>query len=96
MARIGLRSGLTTKDLIDAAEQAQTALDAAQQAVQSAAAQLQTAQANYAAAAQALHDDLSAKGPAVVVDETTTPATVTVYTAQDPSSYQKTVIRTAA
>ena len=54
MARIGLRSGLTTKDLIDAAEQAQTALDAAQQAVQSAAAQLQTAQANYAAAAQAL------------------------------------------
>jgi hypothetical protein len=87
---------MTTKDLIDAANQAQAALDAAKSAVQSAAAQLQQAQANFDAASQALHDDLAANGPAAVVDDTVSPPTVTVYTALDPDSYQATVIRTAA
>jgi hypothetical protein len=49
-----------------------------------------------AAANQALHDDLAANGPAVIVDETTTPLTVTMYSAVDPDTWTSAEIRVAA
>jgi hypothetical protein len=87
---------MSTHDLIQAALDAQTAFDAAQATMKSASQALQQAQANLTAANQALHDDLAANGPAAIVDETTTPATVTMYTAVDPDSWQATEIRVAA
>src|SRR5262249_60062587 len=105
MARI--KTGQTTKDLIDAALQAQTAFDAAsdrarqvaaqaQAAIQQAQADLQAAQANLAAANLALHDELAQNGPACVIDDSVTPPVVTLYTAQDPDSWSAMEIRVAA
>jgi hypothetical protein len=87
---------MTSKELIDAALAAKTAFDQAQAAMQQAGADLQAAQDNLTAANQALHDDLSANGPCVVVDTTTTPATCIMYSALDPDTYLATEIRVAA
>jgi hypothetical protein len=87
---------MSTSDLIDAALTAKANFTSATTAANTAAAALQTAAQALTAANQALHDDLSTNGPAVVVDETTTPPTVTLYTAADPDSYSATEIRVAA
>lgn len=87
---------MNTYDLIQAALTAQSDFDAARAAASSAAANLQKAQTALDAANQALHDDLAANGPAVLIDDTTDPATITLYTAQEPNSWNSNVIRVAA
>jgi hypothetical protein len=86
---------VTTHELIQAALQAQADFDTAQSTLQTATAAMQAAQAALQSANQALHDDLAANGPAVIVDDTTMPATVTMYTAVDPDSWHATNIRVA-
>ena len=85
----------STYDLIEAALQAQADFDTASQNLQAASSALQTAQANLTAANQALHDDLATNGPAVIVDSSMSPPTVTLYTAVDPDSWVSKEIRVA-
>jgi len=86
---------MNTYDLIMAALEAKSAYDQAVGAAQAAAAALSQAQSVLAAANQALHDDLAANGPAVIVDETSTPPAVTLYAAVDPDTYSATPLRVA-
>jgi hypothetical protein len=88
-------SEMTSKDLIQAAELAQTAFDDATTQFGAAAQQVQEAQATLTDAQQAVYDDLTANGACVLVDETTTPVTVTLYTAADPNTYTSKEIRVA-
>jgi hypothetical protein len=84
---------MMTKDLIDAALQARDDLANAQTGMSGAGATLQAAQAAKATADQALHDDLSSNGPFADIDETSTPMSVTLYTSQDPDSWNSTPVR---
>jgi hypothetical protein len=86
---------MSTKDLIQAAEDAQAAFDDASAQFGAAAQQVQQAQTILTAANQAVHDDLAENGACVIVDDTTSPVTVTMYTANDPDSFTATPIRVA-
>jgi hypothetical protein len=85
-----------TSSLIDAALTAKADFDSASTTANIALAALQDAIATLQAANQALHDDLLDNGPAVRLDETTDPPTVTLYTPVDPDTYAATPIRVAA
>ncbi len=87
---------MTTYELIQAAEKAKADDEEASQNLGVAQAAKGRTAAALAAANQALHDDLAANGPACVVDDSTTPPTVTVYTAADPDTYEATELRVAA
>ena len=89
-------SDMSTLQLIQAAEAAQAAFDQASQQFQAAAQQVQQAQQVLSDANQAVYDDLSANGACVVVDDSTSPSTVTMYTAADPNTFTATPIRVAA
>jgi hypothetical protein len=86
-------------ELINEAESFRAALEVAKQnllsvmsqaqsAIAAATADVNQAQADSAAADQALHDVLTS--PKCTVDVTTTPPTVTLYSAVDPDSWTKT------
>jgi hypothetical protein len=86
---------MSTRELIDAALAAKADFDNAQSAMSQAATALQTAQAALVSCNQALHDDLAANGPFADVDTSATPITVTLYTAEDPDTWNATPIRAA-
>jgi hypothetical protein len=86
---------MTTAQLIDAALAAQADYDAAKQGAATAQARLAAAQQMLSQANQALHDDLDANGPAVTIDDSSSPPVVTVYQAVDPDTYSATEIRVA-
>ena len=87
---------MTTQELISAALAARDEFESASLALEAATARLQTAKDNLTAANLQLHDDLAANGPACVVDTSTQPATVTMYSASDPDTWIATPIRVAA
>lgn len=85
---------MTTKELIDAANAAKTAdATAAEQLAAAQAAKDASASAS-TAADKALHDDLSANGPAVTVSADTPPVVV-IYKAADPDSFTSETVRVA-
>ena len=84
-----------TKQLIDAALAAKSTYDQASATMSSSTAALNQAKTDLEAANQALHDDLADNGARCVIDTTTTPPTVTVYTAADPDSYTATPVPVA-
>jgi hypothetical protein len=86
---------MATKDLIEAAKQAKADWEAAKQAASTAAQRLRDCETALAEAELALHDDLEANGPAVVIDDETDPVTVYVYSAADPDTYSVKEIRVA-
>ena len=86
---------MTTRELIEAALQAQTDYDTAASNMAAATTALQNAKVALADANQAVHDDLAANGPAVIVDESVDPITVTLYTAAEPDTFTATPIRVA-
>jgi hypothetical protein len=85
-----------TKTLIDSALAARANLDAA--IADSARANLakQAAEQALQVADQALHDDLTANGPALTVDTSVTPPVAVVYTAVEPDTWKSEEIRIAA
>jgi hypothetical protein len=86
---------MDTSALIDAADAAKAAFDEATTSANIAVTTLQQAAATMQAANQALHDDLAANGPAVRINDTVSPPTVTLYTAVDPDDFAATPIREA-
>jgi hypothetical protein len=86
---------MDTGELIDAALEAKAAFDAATTNANVSIANLQQAAQALTAANQALHDDLSANGPAVRLDNSATPPAVTLYTPVDPDTYAATPVRVA-
>jgi hypothetical protein len=87
---------MTTYELIQAAELALLADQQATDALEAAKLGKQQTGAALMAANQALHDDLQANGPACVVDDSSDPPTVWLYSAAEPSTWQKNEIRVAA
>lgn len=86
----------STSELILAAQQALQEFNDATTNMTAAGNRLEAARNTLVAANQALHDDLAANGPAVLVDSSTTPPTVVMYVANDPDTYTATPIRVAA
>jgi len=95
-ARRSADAALSTNELIQQALAAQEEFQAASDNMAQATGRLQAARDALVLANQRLHDDLAANGPAVVVDSSTTPATVTMYSAVDPDSWLARPIRVAA
>jgi hypothetical protein len=87
---------MTTYELIQAAEAAILDDQQAVQQLQAATVERERTQAALLAANQALYDDLSANGPACVVDDSSDPPTVWLYSAAEPAAWQKNEIRVAA
>jgi hypothetical protein len=86
----------TTRELIEAALAAQEAFDTATATLAGATAAVAQAKTELTAANLSVHNDLVAGGPCCIIDESTDPPTVTMYTAAEPDSFTATPIRVAA
>jgi hypothetical protein len=90
------KKSMSTRELIEAALAAQEAFDTATATLAGASAAVAQAKSELTAANLAVHNDLTASGACAIIDETTDPPTVTMYTAAEPDSFTATPIRVAS
>jgi hypothetical protein len=86
---------MATLDLINQAESDKTASAGAAEALATATQAKLDADTAAATSAAALCADLTANGPAVIVDDTADPPVVTLFTAATGDTYTATILRVA-